>query len=112
LFVKTFIRDGKKVKFFTSVTVKKDGMEVSVSSHIKSKNAIDKKMQEGKILYIKGVSTSNSSDRHLAEHPNGVPDLLPTQENDTPSDGKGTTKSADSQENNDTLTFKDEQRCR
>ena len=56
---------------------------------------------------VKGVSTSNSSDRHLAEHPNGVPDLLPTQENDTPSDGKGTTKSADSQENNETLTFKD-----
>lgn len=107
LFVKTFIRDGEKVKFFTSVTVKKDGMEVSVSSHIKSKNAIDKKMQEGKILYIKGVSTSNSSDRHLAEHPNGVPDLLPTQEDDTPSDGKDTTKSSDLQASNETLTFKD-----
>ena len=62
---------------------------------------------EKKSNEIKGVSTSNSSDRHLAEHPNGVPDLLPTQENDTPSDGKGTTKSADSQENNETLTFKD-----
>lgn len=107
LFVKTFIRDGEKVKFFTSVTVKKDGMEVSVSSHIKSKNAIDKKMQEGKILYIKGVSTSNSSDRHLAEHPNGVPDLLPTQEDDTPSTGKDTTKSSDLQGGNETLTFKD-----
>lgn len=107
LFVKTFIRDGEKVKFFTSVTVKKDGMEVSVSSHIKSKNAIDKKMQEGKILYIKGVSTSNSSDRHLAEHPNGVPDLLPTQEDDTPSTGKDTTKSSDLQAGNETLTFKD-----
>lgn len=33
---------------------------------------------------------SNSSDRHLAEHQNGVPDLLPTQENIASSADKGT----------------------
>ena len=82
LFVKTFDRDGKKIKFYASVSVKKDGMEVIISNHFMSKNAVDKKMQEGKMLYIKGASTSNSSDSHLAEHQNGVPDLLPTQEVD------------------------------
>ena len=82
LFVKTFERDGKKIKFYASVSVKKDGMEVIISNHFMSKNAVDKKMQEGKMLYIKGASTSNSSDSHLAEHQNGVPDLLPTQEVD------------------------------
>ncbi len=107
LFVKTFVRDGKKVKFYASVTVKKDGMEVVVSNHFMNKNAVDRKMQEGKMLFIKGVSTSNSSDRHLAEHLNGVPDLLPTQENDTPSVDKGTNNSSSGNGENVTLTFED-----
>lgn len=106
LFVKTFIRDGKKVKFYASVTVKKDGMEVVVSNHFMNKNAVDRKMQEGKMVYIKGVSTSNSSDLHLAEHQNDVPDLLPTQEIDTPSAIKDTNNSSNGNGNNETLTFK------
>ena len=37
---------------------------------------------------------------HLAENPNGLPDLLPTQEsNESISASKGTTKSPNSQEN-------------
>ncbi|MGN0051147.1 MAG: hypothetical protein ACI37N_08190 [Prevotella sp.] len=41
----------------------------------------------------------NSSDMHLAENPNGLPDLLPTQEsNESISDGKDTIKSQNSQE--------------
>lgn len=106
LFVKTFIRDGKKVKFYASVTVKKDGMEVVVSNHFMNKNAVDRKMQEGKMVYIKGVSTSNSSDLHLAEHQNDVPDLLPTQEIDTPSAIKDTNNSSNGNGNNETLTLK------
>lgn len=106
LFIKTFIRDGKKVKFYASVTVKKDGMEVVVSNHFMNKNAVDRKMQEGKMVYIKGVSTSNSSDLHLAEHQNDVPDLLPTQETDTPSAIKDTNNSSNGNGNNETLTLK------
>ncbi len=106
LFVKTFIRDGKKVKFYASVTVKKDGMEVVVSNHFMNKNAVDRKMQEGKMVYIKGVPTSNSSDLHLAEHQNDVPDLLPTQETGTPSAIKDTNNSSNGNGNNETLTFK------
>lgn len=104
IFVKTFVRDGKKVKFYASVTVKKDGMEVVVSNHFMNKNAVDRKMQEGKMLYIKGLSTSNSSDKHLAEHLNNVPDLLPTQENDIPSVDKDTNNSSNGNGNEGTLT--------
>lgn len=79
LFVKTFIYGGKKVKYYTSVTVLKDGMEVVISNHISGRNAIEKKMQENEILHLNEKYSPNSSDRHLAEHSKSVPDLLPTQ---------------------------------
>lgn len=79
VFVKTFIRDGKKFKYYTSVSVLKDGMEVSVSSHIASKTAIMKKLQGMERAYTKQSLLPNSSEWHLAEHPTDVPDLLPTQ---------------------------------
>lgn len=107
LFVKTFIRDGKKIKFYTSVSVKKDGLEVVVSNHFMNKNAVDKKLQDGKVLYIKGMSSPNSSDMHLAEHQNGGSDLLPTPESDIPTDGKDTNNSSNSNKNNTSLTFED-----
>lgn len=78
-FVKTFIRDGKKLKYYTSVSVLRDGMEVSVSSHIASRTAIMKKLQGMERAYTKQSLLPNSSERHLAEHPTDVPDLLPTQ---------------------------------
>ena len=107
LFIKTFERDGKKIKFYASVSVKKDGMEVVVSNHFMNKNAVDRKLQEGKVLYIKGKSSSNSSDMHLAEHQNGGSDLLPTPESDLPSGGKDTNNSSNGNENNTSLTFED-----
>lgn len=79
VFVKTFIRDGKKLKYYTSVSVLKDGMEVSVSSHIASKTAILKKLESMERAYTKESLLPNSSEWHLAEHPTDVPDLLPTQ---------------------------------
>lgn len=79
VFVKTFIRDGQKFKYYTSVSVLKDGMEVSVSSHIASKTAIMKKLQGMERAYTKQSLLPNSSEWHLAEHPTDVPDLLPTQ---------------------------------
>lgn len=85
LFVKTFERNGEKIKFFTSVTVKKDGLEVVISNHFIEKNALVKKITEGNILYIKEALFSNSSEKHLAENLNDLPDLLPTQENNASS---------------------------
>ena len=92
VFIKTFNRNGKKIRFYASITVKKDGMEVSVSSHYMNKNAVERKMLGGNITYIREALRPNSSDWHLAEHQNDVPDLLPTQGNNA-SAGKGTTKS-------------------
>ena len=79
VFVKTFNRNGEKIKFYASITVKQDGMEVSVSSHYMNRNAVLSKMQEGNVFYIRKALLPNSSDWHLAEHRDGVPDLLPTQ---------------------------------
>ena len=103
VFVKTFNRNGETIKFFASITVKKDGMEVSVSSHFMNKNAVARKMVDGNVMYIKEALRPISSEWHLAEHREDVPDLLPTQENnasiteDTTSTGKDTTPSGKKQ---------------
>ena len=93
VFVKTFIRDGKKLKYYTSVSVLKDGMEVSVSSHIANKSAILKKLQGMDRAYTKESLLPNSSEWHLAEHLTDVPDLLPTQRKSETSESKSTKKS-------------------
>ncbi|MGM9733803.1 MAG: PBECR2 nuclease fold domain-containing protein, partial [Prevotella sp.] len=100
IFIKTFNRNGEKIKFYASITVKKDGMEVSISSHYMNKNAVEKRLMEDNVIYVKDSLLPNSSDMHLAENPNGLPDLLPTQgSNESISGDKDTTKSPNSQEN-------------
>lgn len=115
LFIKTFNRNGEKVKFYASITVQKDGLEVSVSSHYMGRNAVSKKIQQGKVLYTREALLPNSSEWHLAEHhDNGVPDLLPTQEsntsyengNNTDSNSTGTAMTAVGNENG-TATLED-----
>lgn len=99
IFIKTFNRNGEKIKFYASITVKKDGMEVSISSHYMNRNAVEKRLMEDNVIYIKDSLLPNSSDMHLAENPNGLPDLLPTQEsNESISEDKDTTKSPNPQE--------------
>ena len=52
LFVKTFKgANGKKVYYFKSVTVKKDGLEVSVSSHYDRAKRVKEALKKGKLLY-------------------------------------------------------------
>lgn len=53
------------------------------------------------------TSTSNSSDKHLAEHSNDESDHLPTQENDIPSVEKDTNNSSNSNGNEGILTHSD-----
>ena len=79
LFVKTFVVNGEKVKYYASVTVSKDSKEVVISNHFIEKAAFKKKLLADSTLYLK-PSLSNSFDRHLAEHQDDVPDLLPTQD--------------------------------
>lgn len=52
LFVKTFLdKNGEKIYYFKSVTVKKDGLEVSVSSHFDRSKRIKDALIKGKLLY-------------------------------------------------------------
>lgn len=52
LFIKTFLKnDGSKVYYFKSVTVKKDGLEVSVSSHLDRKKRVEEALRKGKLQY-------------------------------------------------------------
>lgn len=52
LFIKTFKgKDGKKFYYFKSVTVKKDGLEVSISSHFDRQKRVLDALKKGKLLY-------------------------------------------------------------
>ncbi len=104
LFVKTFVKaDGTRIVHFESVTVKKDGMEVSISSHEIKDTAVKSKMQNDKILHL-AEKLSPGSEWRLTETSGGSkrPDLVPTSDG-TSLRGKGTTKSADVQGKNDNI---------
>ena len=97
LFVKTFNRGGEKIKFYASVTVSKDGMEVVISNHYMERNALEKKMEDDGIVYVKDSVLPIGSDRHLAENPQeGSPDLLPTR-GSSESETKGSADSGEKQ---------------
>ena len=98
LFVRTFKKpNGGRIVHFESITVMRDGMEVSISSHEAEGKAIKKEMQNGKILHL-SETLSLSSERYLTEAPGKSegPDLVPTSDNNI-SDGKVNTLSADKQ---------------
>ena len=98
IFVKTFVKpDGSRLVHFESITVRRDGMEVSVSSHEAAAKDIKKDMQNEKILHI-SEKLSPDSEWSLTEAPNGSerPDLVPTS--DKTSGDKVTTKEAEKQE--------------
>ncbi len=104
LFVKTFVEaDGARIVHFESVTVKKDGMEVSISSHEIKDTAVKNKMQNDKILHL-AEKLSPGSEWRLTETPSGSkrPDLVPASDG-TSLRGKDTTKSADVQEKSDNI---------
>lgn len=109
LFVKTFIVNGEKVKYYASVTVSKDSKEVVISNHFIEKAAFKKKLLADSTLYLK-PSLSNSSDRHLAEHQDDVPDLLPTQDSNgsNSSLSEGTKSEPKKQDNNELSSFASE----
>lgn len=86
VFVKTFKKEDENVRYYSSVTVSIDGMEISVSSHYINSNKAKKKLLELNRRYTKTALISNSSDWRLAEQQDAVPDLLPTQENNAVSD--------------------------
>ena len=83
LFVKTFRKaDGGRVVHFESITVSRDGMEISISSHEAEAEDIEKEMQNNKILHL-SEKLSPSSEWSLTEAPSisEGPDLVPTSDN-------------------------------
>lgn len=76
IFVKTFTKpDGSRVVHFENVTIQKDNLEVSISSHELQKSALQKKMQQDNLLHLKGLF---SSEGRLAEPQIEGSDLVPT----------------------------------
>ncbi len=97
VYAKTFKRNGEKIKYFTSVTVAKEGLEISVSSHFVNPNKMKNKLMEFERAYTKETLLPNSSEMRLTEHQSDVPDLLPTQGNNVSSAGKDTQSSNNEQ---------------
>ena len=57
VFIRTFRKNnGERYYHFTSVTVRKDGREVVISSQERSSNRISKLLREGKVVWIKDGS--------------------------------------------------------
>lgn len=98
LFIKTFIKaDGSRYVNFESVTVQKDGMEVSISSHEVDAKVVKKEMQNGNILHLR-IELPFSSEWYLTETPTQErPDLVPTSDNknSSPEGGSSSISRAD-----------------
>lgn len=96
LFVKTFVKaDGSRYVHFESVTVQKDNLEVSISSHEINEEALNKKVHQDKLIHLN--DKFSSSERRLTEPNEEGSDLVPTP--NTNSGGKDTETSATAQEN-------------
>ena len=83
LFVRTFKKpNGGRIVHFESITVMRDRMEVSISSHEATAKDIKKDMQNEKILHI-SEKLSLDSEKSLTEAPRNTegPDLVPTSDN-------------------------------
>lgn len=104
IFVKTFTKpDGSRVVHFENVTIQKDNLEVSISSHELQKSALQKKMQQDNLLHLKGLF---SSEGRLAEPQIEGSDLVPTPS--LSSTNEDTTPFAENQipaDQNNTNTF-------
>ena len=89
----------RKTKPFAEYkSVKKDGMEVSISSHEIKDKSLKNKMQNDIVLHL-DEKLSPSSEMRLTEAPSESegPDLVPTSDNVISSDRKDNTLSADKQ---------------
>ena len=93
LFIKTFKgKRGESITHFESVTIRKDNLEIAISSHIIDKQTLLEKLQRDDVIHTKEALLSNSSEGRLAEQIESVPDLVPTQESNASSGSKDTNK--------------------
>ncbi|MCH5233147.1 MAG: hypothetical protein J1E78_05860, partial [Muribaculaceae bacterium] len=85
LFIKTFIKpDGTRHLHFESVSVKQPGAEVVISNHEIQEGALKEKMQNNKVLHLRGDMPFGSEMR-LTTTPMERPDLLPSSDKSTES---------------------------
>lgn len=102
LFVKTFLnKNGKKVHYFTSVTVRKEGMEVSVSNHIETEKRIRRFLKEGKLLYRVYGGAQTEQTQPSASVTTSQDDIAGSSE------GKDNKNPSNGNEEKQTLTFGD-----
>ena len=102
LFVKTFLgKNGEKVYYFKSVTVKKDGMEISISSHYDRAKRVREALEKGKLLYLKGGGAQTEQNQP------SVSGTTSEEVNAGSSAGKDTNNSSNGNGSEATLTFND-----
>lgn len=102
LFIKTFLgKNGEKVYYFKSVTIKKDGLEISISSHYDRAKRVKEALMKGKLLYRKNDGAQTEQNQPSASVTTSQEDAAGSSEN------KDTNISANSNENNESLTFED-----
>lgn len=102
LFIKTFLgKNGEKVYYFKSVTIKKDGLEISISSHYDRAKRVKEALMEGKLLYRKNDGAQTEQNQPSASVTTSQEDAAGSSEN------KDTNISANDNKNNESLTFED-----
>jgi hypothetical protein len=102
LFIKTFLgKNGEKVYYFKSVTIKKDGLEISISSHYDRAKRVKEALMKGKLLYRKNDGAQTEQNQPSASVTTSQEDAAGSSEN------KDTNISANGNENNESLTFED-----
>lgn len=102
LFIKTFLgKNGEKVYYFKSVTIKKDGLEISISSHYDRAKRVKEALMKGKLLYRKNDGAQTEQNQPSASVTTSQEDAAGSSES------KDTNISANGNENNESLTFED-----
>ena len=102
LFIKTFLgKNGKKVYYFKSVTIKKDGLEISISSHYDRAKRVKEALMKGKLLYRKNDGAQTEQNQPSASVTTSQEDAAGSSES------KDTKISSNGNENNESLTFED-----
>lgn len=102
LFIKTFLgKNGKKVYYFKSVTIKKDGLEISISSHYDRVKRVKEALMKGKLLYRKNDGAQTEQNQPSTSVTTSQEDAAGSSES------KDTNISANGNENNESLTFED-----
>ena len=102
LFIKTFLgNNGEKVYYFKSVTIKKDGLEISISSHYDRAKRVKEALMKGKLLYRKNDGAQTEQNQPSTSVTTSQEDAAGSSES------KDTNISANGNENNESLTFED-----